>query len=333
VQFGHAEDDVVLSLLPMYNSAAWVSGIFRALFNGIPLAIETRFSVSSFWERVDFYRATQTFTLGAMHMFLWKAPPRDDDASHSLRQFLAVPMPPELAGPFSERFGVKLLKQGMGQSEAFTLCNHDHSPDADPPAGSCGQPCPELEARLVDDQGRDVPVGEPGEMWVRPRKPHVIFSGYFDDPEATAAAYHGDWYKSGDMLRRDEAGYLYFADRKKDAVRYKGRNISTYEVEMVARGHPAVHDCAAYGIPSEELEAESELKLDVVLEPGASLQPEELARFIDDNAPYFFVPRYIERVDELPYTPTNKVQKFLLRERGVTAATWDARAAGYRATR
>ena len=135
------------------------------------------------------------------------------------------------------------------------------------------------------------------------------------------------------MLRRDEAGYYYFSDRKKDAVRYKGRNISTFEVEMAARRHPAIQDCAAFGVPSGELASESELKLDVILKPGESLEARELATFINDNAPYFFVPRYIEFVASLPYTPTNKVQKYRLRERGVTENTWDGRAEGFRAER
>ncbi|MBP8926971.1 MAG: ATP-dependent acyl-CoA ligase, partial [Pseudomonadales bacterium] len=130
-----------------------------------------------------------------------------------------------------------------------------------------------------------------------------------------------------------DKGYYYFSDRKKDAVRYKGRNISTFEVELTARRHPAIRDCAAFGVPSEELESESELKLDVLLKPGESLNPLDLAQFINDNAPYFFVPRYIEFVDSLPYTPTNKVQKFKLRERGVTPDAWDARREGFKATR
>ena len=135
------------------------------------------------------------------------------------------------------------------------------------------------------------------------------------------------------MLRCNEDGFYFFADRKKDAVRYKGRNISTFEVELAARRHPAIADCAAFGIPSEELESEQEIMLDVILKPGQALQAEELAQFINDNAPYFFVPRYIHFVDSLPYTPTNKVQKFRLRERGVTPDTWDARAEGFKAQR
>lgn len=332
-QFGVGDDDVIFSVLPLYNSAAWVTSVFRALLCGLPLALDPAFSVSSFWERVDYYRATQSFTLGAMHMFLWNAPRRPDDADHSLRKLMAVPMPPELAGPFSERFGLELMPQGLGQSEAFTVINQDGCDRAEVPPGSCGTPVERVEVKLAGDDGEEVPVGEPGELWVRPREPHVIFNGYFDDPEATEAAYSGEWYRTGDLARRDEQGFYYFCDRKRDAVRYKGRNISTFEVEMVARGHPAVSDCAAYGIPSEELASESELKLDVIPKTGEALEPEALAQFINDNAPYFFVPRYIELVEALPYTPTNKVQKFKLRERGLTPATWDARAAGFREQR
>jgi crotonobetaine/carnitine-CoA ligase len=316
----------------MYNSAAWVTGIFRALLAGLPLAIDAAFSVSHFWERVDFYHATQSFTLGAMHMFLWNAEPAADDAGHALRKLMAIPMPPHLAAPFSERFALELVSQGLGQSEAMTLCNHV-DPNTELPPGSCGSPVANLDTRLVDDDGGEVAVGEAGELWVRPREPFVIFSGYFDDPQATAAAHDGEWYKTGDMLKRDEAGYYYFSDRKKDAVRYKGRNISTFEVELAVRRHPAVKDCAVFGVTCEELASESELKLDVIVKDGQSVQPRELAEFINDNAPYFFVPRYIELVDSLPYTPTNKIQKFKLRERGVTATTWDGQAEGFKVRR
>ena len=329
-QFGIAAGDVIYSVLPMYNTAAWVTAIFRALFAGIPLAIDPAFSVKNFWERVDYYGATQSFTLGAMHMFLWDAPVRPDDASHALRRLMAIPMPPAIAQPFCERFGLELVPQGLGQSEAMRLIAPDGSPQ---PPGSCGRAVPDLDVMLVDDDGTEVPIGEAGELWVKPLQPHFIFSGYVDDPAATDAAYEGQWYKTGDLLKRDAQGYYFFSDRKKDAVRYKGRNISTFEVELAARRHPAIADCAAFGVPSQELASESEIKLDVILKPGENLEAAALAQFINDNAPYFFVPRYIEFVDSLPYTPTNKVQKFKLRERGVSSHAWDARAAGFKAQR
>ncbi|MDP4917178.1 MAG: AMP-binding protein [Haliea sp.] len=330
--YGTRSGDIIYCVLPMYNSAAWVTSILRALIVGIPLAVDTSFSVSNFWERVDYYKATQSFTLGAMHMFLWNSPEQEDDASHTLRKLMAVPMPADVAGPFSKRFAVELLPQGLGQSEAMQLVIVTPEETSLPP-GSCGKPAKALEARLVDEAGQDVVDGEPGELWVRPKQAHVIFNGYFDDPEATAAAYEGDWYKTGDMLKRREDGYYFFSDRKKDAVRLKGRNISTFEVEMVARRHPALADCAAFGVPSDILESETELKLNYILKPGQDLTHEQLARFINDNAPYFFVPRYLEHVSALPYTPTNKVQKFKLREAGITVATWDGRAEGFKAER
>jgi crotonobetaine/carnitine-CoA ligase len=330
-QYGIAEDDVIYTVLPMYNSAVWVTAIFRALFAGVPLAIDPGFSVTTFWQRVDFYGATQCFTLGAMHMFLWDAPAREDDSHHSLRKLMAIPMPPAIAEPFCKRFNLELVPQGLGQSEAMLLVAPARGRTQ--PPGSCGCVVSGLEARLVGDDGQDVPMGEAGELWVKPLQPHMIFEGYFDNPEATAAAYEGEWYKTGDMLKCNEEGFFFFSDRKKDAVRYKGRNISTFEVELAARRHPAIADCAAFGVPSEELESESEIMLDVILKPGESLEAVDLAQFINDNAPYFFVPRYIQFVDSLPYTPTNKVQKFRLRERGVTDSTWDARVAGYKARR
>ncbi len=330
-QYGIAEGDVIFTVLPMYNSAVWVTAIFRALVAGVPLAIEPTFSVSTFWERVDYYKATQCFTLGAMHMFLWDAPPREDDAKHSLRKLMAIPMPPAIADQFCQRFNLELVAQGLGQSEALRLIAPVMGRTQ--PPGSCGSVVPGVEARLVGEEGEDVPQGEAGELWIKPLWADFIFNGYFGNPEATAAAYEGEWYKTGDMLKCNEEGFYFFSDRKKDAVRYKGRNISTFEVEMAARKHPSIGDCAAFGVPSEELESEQEIMLDVILKPGEALQAVELAQFINDNAPYFFVPRYIQFVEALPYTPTNKVQKYRLRERGVTATTWDARVEGFKAQR
>ena len=141
------------------------------------------------------------------------------------------------------------------------------------------------------------------------------------------------WYHTGDLGRRDEDGEFFFVDRKADFIRFKGRNISSFAVEAAVGAHPAVLQCAAHGVTSEQLAAEAELKVCVVLKPGESATAEEIARFVNDNAPYFFVPRYIEFVTELPQTPTGRVQKFKLRERGVTPETWDGRAEGFEVRR
>jgi len=167
-----------------------------------------------------------------------------------------------------------------------------------------------------------------GEFCVRPAEPAILFNGYFRNPEATLAAFRNLWYHTGDLDRRDEEGDWFFVDRKADFIRYKGRNVSSFAVEAAVGAHPAVLECAAHGVTSAELDSEAEIKVCVVLREGEELQPEALVRFVNENAPYFFVPRYVEFVDALPHTPTGRVQKFKLRERGLTSGTWDRVSAG-----
>lgn len=323
--------DVIYSMMPLYNSGAWGTNVFRALVEGITCALDPEFSVSRFWDRIRYYDATQTFTLGAMHIFLWQAPVRDDDASNPLRAATMVPMPEDLIVPFSRRFGIETISQRFGQSEAALLLHRVHGHGRTWKANALGEQYPGgVEVKLLDDVGNEVAAGEVGEFCAKPTTPFTLFNGYFDDPEATKAAYVGEWYRTGDLGIRDADGDYFFVDRKRDAVRYKGRNISTLEVEAAVRKHPAIADVAAFGIRATELSAESELKVSAILKPGTTLKPEDLARFINDHAPYYFVPRYVEFVSDLPYTPTKKLQKYILRKQGVTATTWDLRNSSFK---
>lgn len=333
VYYGTQPGDIIYNVLPLYNSGAWITAVFRALYEGIPVVLEKRFSVTHFWDRIRHFGATQTFTLGAMHMFLWNSPATESDRDNPLRVAQMVPLPEALVKPFSERFGVKLLPMGYGQSEVMVICSPAYCMGT-VPFSSMGLPLSDMELALLDDDNQPVAPGEVGEMCLRPLKPHIIFNGYFDDEKATREAFTGEWYHTGDLGRQDLAsGSYWFADRKRDALRFAGRNLSTMEVEMVVRKHPAVRDVAAFGIPSAHAEGESELKINVILKPDMTLAAEELAAFINDNAPYYFVPQYIEFVQTLPYTPTNKVQKFVLREAGVTPTTWKLKGSGYQVRR
>lgn len=314
--------DIIFNVLPLYHAAAWNTSIFRALAEGIPVVIDPGFSVTTFWDRIRRFGATQTFTLGAMHMFLWNAPPRSDDADNPLRVMQAVPMPAEIKAPFEQRFGVTILGTGYGQTECMAITT-EAGRDGEVPPNSMGFPLDDTEVRLFDDDDREVPQGEVGEVRIRPLEPHIVCNGYLDDAEASANAWRGEWFCTGDLARTDADGAFYFVDRKKDAIRFAGRNISTMEVESVVRRHPDVADVAAFGIPAQELAGEDELKIDVVLREDATLSHKALARFINDNAPHYFVPRYIQYVTSLPYTPTNKLQKFKLREKGLDDETWD----------
>lgn len=325
--------DVAYNCLPLYNSAAWAATILRALVAGIPVGIDPSFSVSGFWDRIRHYGATQTMSLGAMHMFLWNAPERPDDADNTLRIASMTPLPEDMVDPMCRRFGLTKIAQGYGQSEVMTLIQRACYPGVKGKANALGEVNPKFELKLLDDDGNEVPPGVAGEFAVKPNEPHVIFNGYFNNPEATAVAYRGEWYCTGDLGVRDADGNYFFVDRKKDYMRYKGRSVSSFQVEQVAGKFPAIAQCAAYGVPSAELESEHEIKLDVVAKPGETVDPAELARFINDNAPHFIVPRYIEVVENLPYTPTNKIEKYKLRARGLTAASWDRLASGFELAR
>jgi crotonobetaine/carnitine-CoA ligase len=331
--FDSRPGDVIYCALPLFHTGAWITSVHRALLEGIPCVIEPKFSVHKFWERIALFRATQTFLVGAMGVFLWNASEQDTDSATTLRKAMIVPFSPDIWTAFEERFGLKILTGGLGMSECQLIANQLESKVKLPPY-SLGFPPTDIELRLCDDEGNEVADGESGEMCVKPLAPHVLFNGYFDNEQATAEAYRGDWFLTGDMARRDPAsGALFFVDRKKDAVRFAGRNISTMEVESVFRRHPAVSDVAAFGIPSAEIESEDELKVNIVLKDGESISAEDICSFVNDNAPHYFVPRYIDFVDALPYTPTNKVQKFVLREQGVTASTWDLKTSGYKVRR
>lgn len=315
--------DVIYNCLPLYNTGAWVTSVFRALVVGVTCALDENFSASDFWKRIEFYKATETTTLGAMHMFLWNFPETADDANNTLRNANVIPLPPKMVKPFMQRFGLQKVQKGYGQSEAATImqCLEDGVKEWKP--NCLGVVSPGIELTIRNDEGNECAAGEAGEFCIKPLKPFMLFNGYFENPEATANAYYGDWYRTGDLGMRDADGDFYFLDRKSDFIRDKGRNISSLQVEAAVMQHPAVAAVACFGIPSEHIESETEVKIDVILKEGKTVTAEELARFVNDNAPYFFVPRYIEFVKELPYTPTNKVQKFKLREKGLTGNVWD----------
>ena len=332
-QYNSGVGDVIYNTLPLYHSAAWITGIYRALLEGIPCVIEQKFSVSSFWDRISEFKATQTFVLGAMGVFLLNAPEKSTDAENTLRIAGVVPLSAEQRQRFEERFGLKITRGGLGQSECLLVCNQLEERD-DIPLHALGFSVDDSEVCLMDDKGLTVTGEEIGEICVKPLEPYVVFNGYFDDVEATREAFFGEWYRTGDLGRRDAStGALFFVDRKKDAIRYAGRNISTMEVESVAIRHAAVREVAAFGIALADVQGEHELKLNVVLQSGSDLTYEDLATFINENAPHYFVPRYMEFVDSLPMTPTNKVQKFKLRDAGVGPSTWDLNASEYQVKR
>ncbi len=331
---GVRKGDIVYNCVPLYNSAAWVTNIYQALVAGIPCAIDPYFSVSDFWNRCRYYNATMIFTLGSMHMFLWKMPEKQDDADNPVRVAMMIPMPEKIREPFCKRFNITDgIHQGYGQSEVMGMLSRKDDGSRSWKPNALGIPAKDIELIILDEDDREVKPGEVGEFGVRPLAPYVVFNGYFNNPKATLESFRNLWYHTGDLGMKDEQGDYFFVDRKADYIRYKGRNISSFSVEAVVSSHPLVKEVAAHGVISSDLDSESELKITVVLQPDSEITHQDLAKHINDNAPYFIVPRYIEFTDELPYTPSGKVQKYKLRQRGITAETWDRDAAGFKVVR
>jgi crotonobetaine/carnitine-CoA ligase len=184
-----------------------------------------------------------------------------------------------------------------------------------------GRPSPSYDVRVVDDDDNDVPVGEPGEVVVRARQEDTLYTGYWADADATAEAMRNGWHHTGDVARFDEDGYLTFVDRKKDALRRRGENVSSVQLEAALVAHVKIAEAAIVAVPSEM--TEDDIKACLVLASGESTSPEELFAFFRERLPFFAIPRYVEIVEGLPKTATMRVQKHLLRAAGVTPQTWD----------
>ena len=315
-------DDVYSAPLPLFHIAGQWATVYAACIAGATAVLPAPFSASGFWADVRRHGTTCTFLLGAMANILYRQEPAVDDADNPLDRALVVPLLPETED-FARRFGCRVSTTwGSTEVNVPTRSGFDL-----PNAHTCGYLADDLyELRIVDENDYEVPVGVPGEAVVRAKEPWITMAGYWNDPEGTAHAWRNQWLHSGDMLMRDEAGWLYFVDRVKDAIRRRGENISSMEVEHEINAHPAVLECAV--VPVEDPLAEQEVMAVIVAKQGAAIDHAELVRFLEPRMAYFMVPRYIDVIDEMPRTPTGKIRKVELRERGLTATTWDREAAG-----
>jgi crotonobetaine/carnitine-CoA ligase len=321
---GYGPGDTLYVCLPLFHATALVTLLFAGLISSSRIVIADRFSVSRFWSDVRESRATATSFLGAMAPLLLAQPPTRTDRDHRLRTGMVVPAPVGTAEAFRSRFGFDII-HAYGLSDFGWICWPQHGEVV--PDGSVGRVHESFEARIVDDEDNALPAGQVGEMVARPRRPWTAPSGYWEMPVETLESQRNLWFHTGDLMSRDANGYFYFVDRAKDAMRRRGENVSSFEVERAVSAHAAVQECAAYALPSDL--AEDEIAVAVVLRPDAPApSPDELIAFVEPRLPYFAVPRYVRILQALPKTQTEKIQKHLLRSEGVTEDTWDAVRAG-----
>ncbi len=322
-----AAGDVYYAPLPLFHIAGQWACCYASLIAGSTAVVTQRFSVERFWEDAKRFNATVTFFLGAMANFLARQPESPDDADASIDRALVVPMFPDVYD-FGKRFGMR-IKTTYGSTET---CSPHRMDWDDPNWQSCGKLLDEyFEARIVDENDEEVPNGTVGEFVIRGREPWLLMAGYWRHPEWTEKAWSNLWLHSGDAMWRDDEGFYYFADRVKDSIRRRGENISSMEVENEINLHPDVVECAVFPVPSEH--TEDEVMATIVARPGQTLDPIDLIGFLESRMAYFMIPRYVDIVEALPKTPTGKIQKFDLRDVGVTPATWDREEAGIKLKR
>ncbi|MBD0862489.1 AMP-binding protein [Gordonia sp. zg691] len=307
--------------LPLFHLNAAATSVLATAVNQSTLAIAPRFSVSNFWPEVERTGARRVSILGVMISLIASMPdtPEMVRCHGQIVQVGGAPWTPELIEIWQSRFGVQSAGSAVfGLTEATYITSTPTS--MAPPLGCAGRRNNDFDVRIVDDEDNELPDGQPGEIILRPRRPHIMFEGYWRRPEATLAVTRNLWFHTGDVGRFDDDGWLWFVDRKKDYLRRRGENISSFELERTFRSHPDVTEVAVHAVPSEF--TEDDIKVTAILVEGSALTEEQLCSWSLDKLPYFAVPRYIEFRRELPKNATGKVLKYQLRDEGVTPSTW-----------
>ncbi len=307
--------------LPLFHINAQIYSSLGMMVAGRRLILSDRFSPQKFWKEIRDYEAKAFNALGSLMQIIYSLPESPEDKTTPADFVIVGGTPRELWEKFEERYNLTIL-EGYSQTEdPLPFLNHgDKSLRM---LGSFGVPAfwdLGHEVRVVDENGNDVPVGSTGELI---RRSPCTMKGYFMDEERTQETLKDGWLRSGDIVKRDEKGFTYFVERKKFIIRRSGENIAAWEVEAVIKDHPAVQDCAV--IPVHDPMRGEEIKAIILLRGGEQVSPEDIVLHVGKQLAYFKVPRFIEFVERLPYTPTGRVVKHQLiaEEKEKTDHGWD----------
>jgi len=311
-------DDVLMTSLPLFHVNAQMLSVVGAIVSGRPLVLLGRFSASRFLEEARERGATVFNYIGAMLTIIAKQPVKLADGENPLRLAVGGAAPAELWTAFEKRFGLTILEI-YGLTETATFCLE--SRPAAVRTGKLGLATSWSEVQVHRVAGAQADRGEAGEIVVRSKLDNVLFKGYLKDAETTATAHHDGWFHTGDRGVQDDDGYFRFIDRTKDSIRRRGENISSYEIERAVNMMPGIGESAAVGVPSELGEED----VMVVVVRTGDVREEDICEWCQARMAAFMIPRYIRFVDSLPKTATQRVQKYLLRNDGISMA-WDREA-------
>jgi len=309
--------DIIYSCLPLYHANPQVYCVLTALAAGGTVALAEKFSASRFWKDIQAYRATAFSYVGAVLPILLSQPQVDEEKKSPAKKCFGGGAPREVHEAATRRFGIQVCElYGMSETGTWNTINRP----GEIKTGSVGKVRESFEVKIFDDQDNEMPVGGIGEFVVRPRKPFIMFQGYYKMPAETLTDCRNLWFHTGDLGKVDAEGYFYFCGRKKESIRRGGENITPYEIEKVLTDHPSVAEAAAVGVPDPILG--EEIKVYIVLRAGHPENPESLIAQCRDRLPKYMIPRYLEFVAQLPKTASEKVQKVALKARGI-GSSWD----------
>jgi carnitine-CoA ligase len=319
--------EAVYTCLPFFHVTS-IGVSISSFLRGARVAVDSSFDPFGHWRRIREEGAVLFPYVGAILSLLHKRPRREDDADNPVRWAMGAAAPKEIWRDVEERFGMKVIETyGQTKFAGHWLMRPlaDRGPGGrTDKLGTVGTPPPRLEAWLEDEAGAPVTAADvPGELVVRASAPHLLMDGYYKQPEATAHAFRGGTYHTGDRLSRDAEAYFTYL---KDFIRHRGENVSAFEIERAVTTHPSVLECAALGVPSEM--GEEDVLLCVVPRDGEAIEPAALYEYCRERLAAFMLPRYVQLMDSLPKTATQRTQKYKLAEAFDPAKVWDRQRRG-----
>jgi len=310
--FSHKAEDIELIVLPLFHSFGQTVQMNAGFMSGHTLVLLARFEPGAVFQALQDEEVSIFCGVPTMYWALLNSPDADnydlEKISSTLRLGVSggASLPVEVIKGVEKRFNIPLL-EGYGLSETSPVASFGRLDKARKP-GSIGIPIWGVEMRVVDDDGKPVPMGEPGEIIMRG---HNIMKGYYNRPEETAEAFKGGWFHTGDVATVDEDGYFYIVDRIKDMIIRGGFNVYPREIEEVLLTHPAISLAAVIGVPNDE--HGEEIKAYVVLKADAQAEPEEIVAWSKGQMAAYKYPRTVEIRESLPMTATGKILKKELR--------------------
>ncbi|KYO56443.1 AMP-binding protein (plasmid) [Tistrella mobilis] len=339
-------EDTIYCDLPLYHVGGAMFLVAKACWTGCAVSLWDKFSPTRFWDRVRAHRASNAVLLDVMVPWLMSADPRADDRDNTMMRVHMQPLPAR-HHEVAQRFGIPFSTAGFGQTESGNgfvalidqfgeteakrpefRVGHDRATvleiarrrgvmvvdGAEPLAkGFMGRPSPLLEAAVLDADDNVLGPDEAGQLAFRPRFPHLLLKSYFNKPDATIKTFSNLWFHTGDAVRRTEDDVYYFIDRMGGFFRVRGENVSSYQVEDLLNTHPDIRATAALPVPAEEGE-EEDCAVFIQLVEGCSMTEAELRSFAASVMPRYMTPRHVRFVEALPVTPTNKIEKYKLKQ-------------------